>query len=187
MSRPEEEKSTWYALQVFHQREERVEHHLQSAGWECFLPRRHAERPAPGGVRRVLVPAVHGLLFVRCPEGAEGGLSCALSSCPYPARVYASPGSRRWCGIPPQEMAELRAVSDPGYEGTVYLPGGLPSASRGSRVRVVRGPFKGLEGQFLRYKNRYYVALSVPSLGVLVHIPRWYCRTVDPPTAGASE
>lgn len=179
MMTPEEETPAWYALQVFRQREERLEQCLRASGWECFLPRRYAERPASRGVRRVLVPAVRNLLFVRCPPGAEDALCRALSSCPYPSRVYTVPGGTCWCRVPDAEMAELRAVSDPGYEGTLYIPGGLPPAPRGCRVRVVRGPFRGLEGRFLRYKNRYYVALAVPPLDVLVHIPRWYCEPLN--------
>ena len=52
-------------------------------------------------------------------------------------------------------------------------------ARRGSRVRVVRGPFAGLEGRLVRYRNRSYVVLTVTSLGVLVHVPKWYCRAAE--------
>ena len=40
----------------------------------------------------------------------------------------------------------------------------------------MRGPFAGLEGKLTRYKGRYYVVVSLATVGVLVHIPKWYCE-----------
>ncbi len=176
--------SDWYALQVYHSREERLSAELSSRGWEVFLPKRYVERAdGSGRIRRVLVPVVHSLLFVRCPCGGERLLGAVLSSCPYACRVYPD-SSGRWCRIRESEMAELRAVSDPSYTDTLYVDTEFASARPGSPVRVVRGPFHGLEGRLVRYRNRSYVVLVVASLGVMVHVPKWYCRPLPFPPGG---
>ena len=52
----EEGELAWYALQVFHGREERLEGELASEGWEVFLPRRWSEvADAEGRTHRRLV------------------------------------------------------------------------------------------------------------------------------------
>lgn len=175
----EEEGGAWYALQVFHGREEVQSSHLSLQGWEVFLPRRYEERPdASGRVRRRLVPAVRNLLFVRCPSGGEPRLRSALQSSPYASRVYETL-SGHWCRISSAEMSQLRAVSDPSYRDTLYVEADSPVARRGSLVRVVRGPFAGLEGRLVRYRKRSYVVLTLSALGVLVHVPKWYCRPME--------
>ena len=148
-------------------------------GWEVFLPRRWSEvADAEGRPHRRLVPAVHNLLFVGCPSGGEARLRDALRRSAFASRVYVTV-SGRWCRISEREMAELRAVSDPRYEDTLFVDAETAEARRGSRVRVVRGPFAGLEGRLVRYRNRSYVVLTVTSLGVLVHVPKWYCRAAE--------
>ena len=102
----------------------------------------------------------------------------ALRRSAFASRVYVTV-SGRWCRISEREMAELRAVSDPRYEDTLFVDAGTAEARRGSRVKVVRGPFAGLEGRLVRYRNRSYVVLTVTSLGVLVHVPKWYCRAAE--------
>ena len=175
----DEGELAWYALQVFHGREERLEGELASEGWEVFLPRRWSEvADAEGRTHRRLVPAVHNLLFVGCPSGGEARLRDALRRSAFASRVYVTV-SGRWCRISEREMAELRAVSDPRYEDTLFVDAGTAEARRGSRVRVVRGPFAGLEGRLVRYRNRSYVVLTVTSLGVLVHVPKWDCRAAE--------
>ena len=161
----DEGELAWYALQVFHGREERLEGELASEGWEVFLPRRWSE-------------VADALLFVGCPSGGEARLRDALRRSAFASRIYVTV-SGRWCRISEREMAELRAVSDPRYEDTLFVDAGTAEARRGSRVRVVRGPFAGLEGRLVRYRNRSYVVLTVTSLGVLVHVPKWYCRAAE--------
>ena len=49
-------------------------------------------------------------------------------------------------------------------------------ARPGQRVRVIHGTFKGLTGKLVRYKNRFYVVITLATLGIFVHIPKWYCE-----------
>ncbi len=49
----------------------------------------------------------------------------------------------------------------------------------GSRVRVIRGPSRGIEGELIRYKKRSYdVLASRIDRSISVHIPTCYCQTL---------
>lgn len=179
-SQPSLPASTWYALRTFWCKEEHLASFLKGEGLEVFVPMRYAERAGgEGKVCRVLVPAVHNLLFLKKTFIASflGKLSVAS---PVPFRVLeradrSAPAEIRDC-----EMARFRAVCDPEYRGTVYLGADEAEARPGSRVRVTHGAFAGLEGKLTRYKGRYYVVVSLATVGVLVHIPKWYCEKLDP-------
>ena len=54
-------------------------------------------------------------------------------------------------------MLEFRAVCDPNYKGTLYVDTVTAEARPGQAVRVIRGPFAGLEGKLTQYKKSYYV------------------------------
>ena len=172
-----ESSSPWYALRTFHCREEKLEAWLKGLGLACFIPMRYAEVvPKEGGKpKRALVPAVHNLLFLQKAFPSRR-LRTLMADSPVPFAVLKKADGSAPQEIPERMMAEFRAVCDPGYSGTLYIGSDEADTRPGSRVRVVRGPFTGLEGKLTRYKGRYYVVVSLATVGVLVHIPKWYCE-----------
>lgn len=74
---------------------------------------------------------------------------------------------------------EFRAVCDPNYKGTLYVDTVTAEARPGQAVRVIRGPFAGLEGKLTQYKKSYYVVVTLATIGVMLHIPKWYCEKIN--------
>jgi len=172
----------WYALQVFHRKGDTLLLHLERNWVKCFFPICHAEHAGTSGKsRRSLLPAIHNLLFVQCGQGEEPALAETLQASPYASRVYTKTDGC-WCDIGSAEMAELRAASDPGFQGTLFVEAGFAATRRGTPVCVVRGPFKGLKGKLVRYRKRSYVVLIAASIGILVHVPKWYCHPLKADT-----
>lgn len=170
------DKPVWYALQVFHHKENALRQHLERKGVGCFLPMRYAEHTdTEGRTRRILVPAIHNLLFVQCGQGEEPALAETLQASPYASRVYTKTDGC-WCDIGSAEMAELRAASDPDFQGTLFVEAGFAATRRGTPVCVVRGPLKGLKGKLVRYRKRSYVVLIAASIGVMVQVSKWRCH-----------
>lgn len=170
------DKPVWYALQVFHHKENALRQHLEGKGVGCFLPMRYAEHTdTEGRAKRILVPAIHNLLFVQCGQGEEPALAETLQASPYASRVYTKTDGC-WCDIGSAEMAELRAASDPGFQGTLFVEAGFAATRRGTPVCVVRGPLKGLKGKLVRYRKRSYVVLIAASIGVMVQVSKWRCH-----------
>lgn len=173
------QERVWYAVQTFHCKEERLGEYFAKNNLSYFIPRRYEERMTLDGKKqRKLVPAIHNLLFLE--KNFESNILHGLiKNSPIPFYLLYHRENKRLCEIRDREMVELRAVCDPDYEGTLYVDAAEADARTGSRVRVNQGLFKGLEGKLTRYKNRYYVVVTVASLGVMIHIPKWYCEKLD--------
>ena len=172
------ERKVWYALQTFHCREQQVEDYLKEQGLKSFIPMLYTERVLPDGKKkRELTPAVHNLLFLqKAWDDDDSFLALLIAGCPYPLRILRYSDSTKYYEIPDSQMIELRAICDPDYEGTLYTDREFAEARPGQRVRVIHGTFKGLTGKLVRYKNRFYVVITLATLGIFVHIPKWYCE-----------
>lgn len=169
----------WYAIQTLHCKEEQLGKHLDKKGIHYFIPMRYIERLAPNGkAQRILTPAIHNLLFIEKTFN-EQEIQAIASESPVPFIPVRHSETKKYYEIPDHQMLELRAICDPSYTGTLFVEAETADARPGSRVRVVHGPFSGLEGKLTRYKNRYYVVITLATLGVMVHIPKWYCEKIE--------
>lgn len=181
---PEERKEKrkediWFAVRTFYCKEESVARYLSSHGIEHFIPQRYQEEVTLDGERkRKLVPAVHNLLFIKSTI-SEKEMKDIISQCPVSVSVIKNQESKKYYQIPNSQMVEFRAICDPNYKDTLYVEQEVAEARVGEEVRVVRGQFTGLKGKLVRYKNRSYVVIVLAGLGVMIHIPKWYCRKLN--------
>lgn len=172
------EEESWYAIMTKYQKEKHIADYLEKKGFQCFIPMQYKEIITRDGKKdRQLKPAVHNLLFIESNE-SEDILKEYFSQCPYPIIVVKDGRSKKWYKIPNSQMIEIRAICDPNYTGTLYVDPATAEAKPGEEVLVIRGSFKGLKGKLVRYKKRYYVVIIVATLGVMIHIPKWYCEKI---------
>ena len=171
--------NTWYAIQTLHCKEERVGEFFEKRGLTYFIPMRYVEQITLDGKRhRVLTPAIHNLLFL-AKTLDERELLKIIDECPFPVILIRHRDTRKCYEIPASEMVEIRAICDPNYTGTLYVDAATAESRPGQKVRVIHGVFTGLVGKLTRYKNRYYVVIIVANLGVMIHIPKWYCMKLE--------
>lgn len=179
----QEIKDIWYAVRTFYCKEESVARYLASKGLEHFIPQRYQEEITLDRERkRKLVPAVHNLLFIRHTL-SEQETKQILTQCPISISVLRNKETGKYVQIPNSQMVEFRAICDPNYKDTLYVDQEVAEARIGEEVRVVRGQFKGLKGKLVRYKNRSYVVIVLAGIGVMIHIPKWYCTKLNSDTA----
>ena len=169
----------WYAIQTLYCKEERIAIFCKEKGLNCFIPMRYEEvEDSEGKKKRRLIPAVHNLLFLE-KTGSEKQIRETLKDCPVPVIFIRHRDTGRLYEIRDSEMVEIRAICDPDYKGTLYVDAATAEARPGQTVRVIHGNFKGLTGKLVRYKNRSYVVITVATLGVMIHIPKWYCTKIE--------
>ncbi|MEG1580537.1 MAG: UpxY family transcription antiterminator [Bacteroidaceae bacterium] len=169
---------SWLAIQTLYCKELDLEKYLKEKGLTPFVPMRYQDiETKEGKHKRILVPAIHNLLFVEKTVSDKQFLTL-LSDCFLPLIIYKNKETRKFYEIPGSQMVEIRAICDPSYKGTLFVPNSIAEARIGSEVRVIRGNFKGLTGKLTRYKKRSYVVIQVATMGVLIHIPKWYCEKV---------
>lgn len=165
----------WYALQVFHHKENALRQHLEGKGVGCFLPMRYAEHTdTEGRAKRILVPAIHNLLFVQCGQGEEPALAETLQAGPYASRVYTKTDGC-WCDIGSAEMAELRAASIRNLRGTVRRGRISGRTRRNAHLRRPQ-PAQRYQWKVGKTQAGSYVVLIAASIGVMVQVSKWRCH-----------
>ncbi len=169
------DKPVWYALQVFHHKENALRQHLEGKGVGCFLPMRYAEHTdTEGRAKRTLVPAIHNLLFVQCGQGEEPALAETLQASPYASRVYTKT-DRGWCGICRAEKAEPHAASIRNLRGTVRRGRISGRTRRNARLRRPQ-PAQRYQWKVGKTQAGSYVVLIAVSIGVMVQVSKWRCH-----------
>ena len=166
--RQTEGRKAWYAVQTFYCKEEHLGKYLEKKGVNYFIPMRYIEHETLDGKKhRKLTPAVHNLLFIE-KEFTEKELLERVKDCTIPFLLVRDRSTRRCYEIPDCEMLEFRAVCDPNYKGTLYVDTVTAEARPGQAVRVIRGPFAGLEGKLTQYKKSYYVVVTLATYSQVV-------------------
>lgn len=148
------EQRQWFALTVKHQHERRVEGVLRAAGVDTFLPLYRARRQWSDRVKDLDAPLFPGYVFSRFTLRDR-------------ARVVGTPGVVRivgFAGLPaPVTEREIDAVR-------AALASRLPLGpwpyllKAGGRVRIERGPLRGIEGTLLREGSALRLVLGVELL-----------------------
>ena len=171
-------QSTWYAIRTFNCQEQKVSRFLKEKNLPHFIPMTYTHKTIEGEkAQRILIPAVHNLLFVQ-KTGTQHDMLALFKECPTPISIFRHPGVQLFCEIPDRDMMELRMLCDPQFESSVYMTQPEAEAMVGKEVRVVSGPFKGSVGRLVRKNKQYYFLKAVIGMGVMVRISRWYCEPI---------
>lgn len=138
---------SWYALYTRARHEKRVDAWLRERGFEAYLPVVPRLRQWHDRKKIVEFPMFPSYVFARLTTES---LPAALST-PGVATVVRSDG--RPVPIPSEEIENVRrfarALSEVGGEARLK-----PLVRAGQKVRVVSGPFEGVEGTVLEQRAR---------------------------------
>jgi len=157
----------WYLVRTKPNAEATAQVNLDRQGYKVYFPRLAQSLPSRGRWRERVVPLFPGYLFLRLDEGRQPlapvrstlGVSCAVRFGP----SYAI--------VPDDVIRDLRARANPetGMH-RLNLPARL---APGACVRILAGPFDGLEGIFQRESgsDRAIVLLTVLGQTASVGVP----------------
>ena len=155
------QSTSWYVARTRSGQELKVRDRLIREGVEYFIPTVFSD-----GVRREKA-VVNSLVFLRTTKrqaldlANHGGLQ---------VKYVVDCATRTILVVPDKQMEDFRRVLDlsPEQGGLMDRP-----LSLGDRVRVVKGPLKGVEGSVLELQGRYYVVVNLMgSLFARARIPR---------------
>lgn len=137
----------WYGIRVTYCREMQVKADLDSRGIENFLPMKYAEKMKGERKVRVLVPAIHNLIFMR---STPRQMSEYMETSTLPIRFIRSIDTHQPIVIPEAQMRNFIAVAGNYDEQIMYIDYDTALLKKGQRVRVTGGIFEGIEGEFVR-------------------------------------
>lgn len=143
----------WYAVYTRHQHEKSSAQSLTRKGFEVLLPLYRSANRWKDRTQVVLLPLFPNYLFVQVDLERRVDVLCAPGICWFVGNGCAP------TGIPPEDIKAIRRL--------VECPISLqphPYLKCGDVVRVIRGPFAGLQGVLVRAKNGHRVVISVDLL-----------------------
>lgn len=150
---PDEATSSWFALTVKHQHERAVRDALASKDLEALAPMYRTKRRWSDREKEIDLPLFGGYVFCRFPYEER-------------VRVLTTPGVRRIVqfGEAPSPLAEseIEAIETMVKSNAPIRP--WPHLKPGDRVRVERGPLRGLTGTLIRERDVFRLVIGVDLL-----------------------
>jgi len=150
---------SWYAVQTSYRSEQRVAQALTTKGLNTYLPLLREVRQWTDRKKTIDVPAFSGYLFVNYEPTLRNRVKVLETN----GVVRMVGGNHSPSPIPVEEIEVVRRTLSSGVacdRCDALIPG--------AKVRVVRGPLAGVQGQLVRIKNslRLVVAISVFSQAI---------------------
>jgi transcription termination/antitermination protein NusG len=142
----------WYVVHTRSRHEKIVRDDLTQKGIENYLPVFHQWREWKDRTKRVELPVFSGYVFAKFCDRPD--IRVHVLRTPGAVRIIGNGG-----GIEPVPDSELEAVRRILGTGTECIS--HPFLRAGARVRVRRGPLKGVEGLLVAFKNRGRLVVSV--------------------------
>ena len=178
-----EDEMHWYALQLRPRFEKIVSMHLQSKGYEEYLPVYRSKRRWSDRVKEISLPLFPGYIFCRFDMNQR----LPVLVIPGVMSIVSFGGNA--IPVSEQEILAVQTIVNSGYP---YEPSAYTTVGR--RVTIERGPLRGLEGIVAEPKKNYRLIVSVEMLRRSVSVELdWDCVTLVPaketaaPVAGFSQ
>ena len=160
----------WFPMRVTYQREMKVKAELDRLGIENFVPMRYkvVERQNDGDteLRRVLVPAINNLIFVRSTQERVSELkrtNDVLEPLRYMMDRTASQ-EHAIMTVADREMENFMRVASRTDDSVMFLDNETVVGKEGKRVEIMGGAFEGVTGVIRRVKRCKRVVVEIEGL-----------------------
>lgn len=146
----------WYAVYTAPRAEKKVKERLDEAGIENYLPLRTEYRIWSDRKKKISVPLIPGYIFVRVKETAFISVLSVFGV------VTFLKEKGKAVAIPDRQIESLRFVEQ-GVDGAIEIS--FEDIPAGTPVEIVRGSLAGFQGEMVKWKDKYHLALRVENLG----------------------
>jgi len=143
----------WYAAYTRHQHEKSVSQILRNKGFEVLLPLHSSQNRWKDRVQTVHVPLFPCYVFI------EADLRQRTEILKTPGVCWLVGTAGVPSPLPSHDIASVRRLADHPALLEPHEP-----VSQGDRVRILAGPFYGLEGILIKIKNKSRVVVTVELL-----------------------
>ena len=151
---PAQGEKQWFVLRVTYQRELSARSQFEACSIESFLPMQRVRKRTPQGrFRYVEEPVVHNFIFVHTQKNLVDWLK--HGPMPWLRYMMVKEGeSSHIMTVPDVQMRSFIAIAGNEQEQAAYVNPDELRMVKGDKVRVIAGPFTGVEGIFVRLKGR---------------------------------
>ena len=146
------ENDRWFVLRAY-KNEKKAEEVLGSEnGLPYFIPKQYAVRVYHGKKTRRLVPVIPGLVFVRAGRQAICDFKKRHNFLQFVMRTR-NAADKDYLIVPDKQMSDFMRVAGQYEENVTYYNPEELHLEKGARVRILGGPFDGVEGVFLKVEG----------------------------------
>ena len=177
---------SWFPMRVTYQREMKVKAELDRLGIENFVPMRYkvVERQNDGDteLRRVLVPAINNLIFVRETQERVSELKRTnevLEPLRYMMDRTASQ-EHAIMTVADREMENFMRVASRTDDSVMFLDNETVVGKEGKRVEIMGGAFEGVTGVIRRVKRCKRVVVEIEGVAsvAIAYVPAEMLREI---------
>lgn len=175
----------WYPMRVTYGREVKVKEALDTLGIENFLPM-HYELvdPGDGNKKRMLVPAIHNLIFIHDSREDITLLKTTrreFQPLRYITKHFAESVADNILTVPETQMRNFMRVASVQDDSVMFLDNSDYLSKVGRRVLITEGYFAGVEGVVKRIKKNKHVVVQLEGLAAVAvtYVPASCLRTLD--------
>ncbi len=158
---------TWFPMRVTYQREMKVKAELDRLGIENFVPLRYkvveAQNDGDTELRRVLVPAINNLIFVRSTQERVSELK-RRNEVLEPLRYmmdHTATCEHTIMTVADREMENFMRVASRTDDSVMFLDNETIVGKEGKRVEIMGGAFEGVTGLIRRVKRCKRVVVTI--------------------------
>ena len=153
----------WFAVYTAPRAEKKVSERFTEAGIEHYLPLQKVKRRWSDRIKEVIVPVVHGYIFVRIPESDFKKVLNIYGAMQFVREFY------KPVPIPDKQIAQLKFMVDFSEEPVEFTPENFET---GQIVTISRGPLQGLMGELLEIRGKHKVIIRIDKFGcALTEVP----------------
>lgn len=172
----------WFPMRVTYRRELKMKDVLDELGIENFVPMHYELIDTANGPRRMLVPAIHNLIFVRSTQETLTELKMHRREFE-PLRYMMKPldGGYTIMRVPDREMENFLRVARVEDERVMFLDYNDFISKIGRRVRINEGHFAGVEGVIKRIKKNKHVVVQIEGVAAvaITFVPASFLSLMD--------
>ena len=175
----------WYPMRVTYGREVKVKQALDKLGIDNFLPM-HYELvdPGDGNKKRMLVPAIHNLIFVHDSREDITLLKTTrreFQPLRYITKHFAESVADNILTVPETQMRNFMRVASVQDDSVIFLDNSDYLSKVGRRVLITEGYFAGVEGVVKRIKKNKHVVVQLEGLAAVAvtYVPASCLRELD--------
>lgn len=175
----------WYPMRVTYGREVKVKEALDKLGIDNFLPM-HYELvdPGDGNKRRLLVPAIHNLIFIHDSREDITLLKTTrreFQPLRYITKHYAEDSVHSILTVPDGQMQNFMRVASVQDDSVMFLDAGDYLNKVGRRVEITEGYFAGVQGVVKRIKKNKHVVVQLEGIAAVAvtYVPASCLRELD--------
>lgn len=142
----------WFAMRATYKREFTAQEYLQGKGIEVFVPLKKEIKVIRGIKRKVTVPAINSLIFVKAQKEVLQQAKMGVEYLQYITRK--AEGRNVPIVVPERQMEQfIQIAQDDTIDKTFFSPDEVNLAV-GTKVRVHGGAFDGMKGTLVKIKGK---------------------------------